>query len=363
MSLGPQFAADLKFPEEEGAFKKVGIIGLDTSHSVAFSKEFNSVILPNPKDPTAPKTPTFAPQAKELQGFRVTAAYPKGSNDIEGSVSRVPGYTKDVLAQNVKIVNSIEELLKDVDYVLLESNDGRPHLEQILPVLKARKPVFVDKPIAGSLADAIAIYELARHYQTPVFSSSSLRFTAGAQLTRAGKFGGIMGADAFSPCSLEPTHPDLYWYGIHGVEILFTAMGTGCQTVSRTSTEEFDLAVGTWTGGRVGTFRGIRGAKTAYGLSIFSKTTSRSVDLNNPEGKPVDPKVRPKSLYFPLLAEIARFFKTGTPPVTEAETLEIYAFMSAADESKKQGGKPVAIADVMAKARAEAAEIVKAKLK
>jgi len=363
LSLGPQFAADLKFPEEEGAFKKVGIIGLDTSHSVAFSKEFNSVILPNAKDPNASKTPTFAPQPKELQGFRVTAAYPQGSRDIESSVSRVPGYTKDVVAQNVKIVDSIEELLKDVDYVLLESNDGRPHLEQVLPVLKARKPVFIDKPVAGSLADAIAIYEAARHYQTPVFTSSSLRYTPGAQMTRNGKFGGVMGADAFSPCSLEPSHPDLYWYGIHGVEILFTAMGTGCQSVSRTSSAEFDVAVGTWNGGRIGTFRGIRGAKSAYGLNVFSRTTSRSVDLNNPEGKPVDPKARPQSLYFPLLAEIVRFFKTGTPPVTEAESLEIYAFMSAADESKKQGGAPVALADVMAKAKAEAAEILKAKLK
>jgi WD40 repeat protein len=362
LALGPQFAADLKFPDE-GNFKRIGIIGLDTSHSTAFTREFNRLRKIDPKDLNAPQEPGFAQQPKELQGLRVTAAYPKGSEDIESSTSRVPAYTKEVESHNVKIVNSIDELLKDVDYVLLETNDGRPHLDQVLPVLKAGKPVFVDKPIAGSLADAIAIYEAARRYGTPVFSASSLRFKPGVAAVRSGKFGQVLGADAFSPCSLEKTHPDLYWYGIHGVETLFTAMGTGCKSVSRTSTTDFDVAVGTWDLGRVGTFRGIRGAKNGYGLTVFSKTTSEAVDLENPVKTKPAAEEQPKTSYFPLLVEIVRFFKTGQPPVSEEETLEIYAFMSAADESKRQGGAPVTLESVMTKARAEAAQTLRAKLK
>ncbi len=371
IALGPQFAAERKFPDE-GLFKRIGIIGLDTSHSVAFTKDFNRMEFPDPTKQNSVKEPVFLDPRPELKGFRITAAYPEGSKDIESSTSRVPGYTEIVVQHNVKIVPSIDELLKGVDYVLLESNDGRPHLEQVLPVLRARKPVFVDKPIAASLADAIAIYEAARHYNTPVFSSSSLRFYPGTALVRSGRYGPVLGADAFSPCSLEPSHPDFYWYGIHGVEILFTAMGTGCQSVSRHSNEGFDLAVGVWDGGRIGTFRGIRGAKGDYGLSIFTKAVSKPIDLRDPEpktekekaadlkaGKLPEPKGSP---YTPMLVEIVNFFKTGQPPVSEAETLEIYAFMSAADESKKLGGAPVTLESVMTKAREDAKQILKGQL-
>jgi WD40 repeat protein len=358
-SLGPQFVEDEKAAEEEGV-KRIGIIGLDTSHSTAFTKEFNSPR--KVEDPNA-KASASGPQAKELQGFRITVAYPQGSADIESSVNRIPGYTEEVKKYGVRIVDSIDELLKEVDYVLLETNDGRPHLDQVLPVLKAGKPVFVDKPVAGSLPDAIAIYEAARHYRTPMFSSSSLRFYPGAVAVRAGEFGQVLGADAYSPCSLEKTHPDLYWYGIHGVETLFTAMGTGCQSVSRTSTPDYDVAVGKWSQDRVGTFRGIRAGKGGYGLTVFSKTVSESVDLNNPLKTKPAPGEAKRSSYFPLLVEIARFFRTGKPPVAEEETLEIYAFMSAADESKRQGGMPVTLESVMAKAKAQATETLKAKLK
>ena len=195
---------------------RVGIIGLDTSHSVAFTKSLNA---PDP--------------LPELKGYKVVAAYPKGSTDIESSVKRIAGYTEDVKKMGVEIVDSIEELLKKVDVVLLETNDGRPHLDQALLVLKAGKPMFIDKPVAGSLKDAIAIYETAKKYKVPIFSSSSLRYMGSVQDVVKGKIGNVLGADAFSPATIEKTHPDLFWYGIHGVEILFTVMGTGCQLVTR----------------------------------------------------------------------------------------------------------------------------------
>lgn len=299
---------------------KIGIIGLDTSHAVAFTKVLN--------DPKA---------AEDVAGCRIVAAYPKGSPDIESSVSRVPGYTEEVRKQGVEIVDSIDELLRRVDYVLLETNDGRPHFEQALPVLKARKPVFIDKPVAGSLADAVAIFDAAKKYETPVFSSSSLRFAPGAQALRAGKIGKVLGCDAYSPCSLESTHPDLFWYGIHGVESLFTVMGTGCQSVMRAGTRDFDVVTGTWDEGRIGTFRGLRKGTNGYGGTAFGE---KGIEQIGPFGG-----------YRPLVVEIVKFFKTGQPPVSPRETLEIYAFMAAADESQRQGGCPVTLDSVMDKAR------------
>jgi hypothetical protein len=296
---------------------RVGIIGLDTSHVTAFTKILND-------DNAAP----------DVAGCRVVAAYPKGSPDIESSVSRVPGYTAALKELGVEIVDSIPELVERVDAVLLETNDGRPHLEQVRPVLKAGKPVFIDKPIAGSLKDAIAIFREAKAAGVPVWSSSSLRYGTQTQAARNGAFGKVQRCETSGPCSIEATHPDLFWYGIHGVEALFTVMGTGCQSVTRTSEDGRIVVTGKWEGGRVGIFRESR---RYSGQAVGDKG----------EGPVGD-----SSGYRPLLVEIVKFFRTGQVPVRAEETLEIYAFMEAADESKRQGGAEVTLESVMAKAGA-----------
>jgi Oxidoreductase family, NAD-binding Rossmann fold len=303
---------------------KVGIIGLDTSHVVAFTSAFH-----NPK------------VKPELAGVKVVAAFPAGSNDVEASFSRIKGFT-DTLKEKygVEIVDSIEALLPKVDAVLIESVDGRPHLEQVKPVLKAGKPVFIDKPVAGSLADAIAIYDLAKQAKVPVFSSSSLRFAADVvAMKKNEKLGNLLGCLTYSPCSLESHHPDLFWYGVHGVETLYALMGTGCETVARTQTKDTDIVTGTWKDGRVATYRGIRGGKADYGMVVFGSKSIESVTI--------------KGGYEPLLVEIAKFFRGGPAPVSAEETVEMFAFMEAADESKRRGGATVKIADVIAKARGD----------
>ena len=315
------FCVSLK-SQNTTAGKRVGIIGLDTSHSIAFTKALN--------DPSA---------GDNFLGYKVVAAYPQGSLDIQSAVERIEGYTQDVKKYGVEIVGSIEELLNKVDVVLLETNDGRRHLEQALPVLKAGKRMFIDKPMAASLADAIAIFEAARHYQVPVFSASSLRYIKGMDEIKNGAAGKVLGAEAYSPCKLEITHPDFFWYGIHGVETLFTAMGTGCQTVVRITTADTDVAVGTWEDGRIGSFRGLRAGKSGYGGTIFGEKAI--VTLGTYNG------------YNPLLEDIIKYFQTGTLPVQPEETLEILAFMEAADLSKKKGGTPVSISEIMEKAQKE----------
>ena len=302
----------------------LGIIGLDTSHAIAFTEALNG-----PK-----RLPAH-------EGFRIEAIYPPGSKDIPSSTNRVAGYLEKVKPYQVEIVPSIEDLLKNCDAVLLESNDGRVHLEQALPVFKSGKKVFIDKPIAASLTDCIALFMLAQHYKAPMFSSSSLRYLDKIQEIRAGKHGAVAGVDAWSPCTLEPTHPDLMWYGIHGVETLLTAMGTGCESVVRVSTPGTDVVVGTWKDGRVGVFRGNRAASAGYGYTVYTA-----------KGMMTSGKF---SGYDALLTEILVFFKTGVASVAPEETIEIFAFMEAADESKRRNGTPVKLAEVLEKARKKAA--------
>ena len=310
-----------RFDNSPSKMIRVGIIGLDTSHAPAFANVLNDEAADS-----------------DVKNCRVVAAYPQGSPDIESSVSRIPTYTKQLRDLGVEIVDSIDDLVSKVDAVLLETNDGRPHLEQVRPVLKAGKPVFIDKPMAGSLTDVVKIIREADAAGVPIFSSSSLRYVEQAQAIRNGSIGRVLGCHAYSPCALEPTHPDLYWYGIHGVESLFTVMGPGCESVVRVSTKDADVVVGTWNDGRIGTFRGMRNGKGGYGGEAFGERAIANIGQY--------------SGYRPLVAQIVKFFRTGKSPVDIQETLEIYAFMEAADESKRRGGVPVKLDEVLRQAEA-----------
>lgn len=298
------------------ADKKVGIIGLDTSHSIAFTK----VLHENAGNDT-------------YKGYQVTAAYPFGSKTIKSSADRIPGYIEEIQKYDVEIVDSISALLDKVDVVLLETNDGRLHLEQALEVFQSGKRMFIDKPIAASLEDVAAIFEASEKFNIPVFSASSLRYINGVKDLDLSK---VLGAHTYSPAVIETTHPDLFWYGIHGVETLFTVMGTGCDSVVRVHNDDTDVVVGTWKDGRIGTFRGTRTGKHEYGGTVFTK--SGNVTLG------------PYAGYEPLLKGIVKYFETGKVPVSPEETLEIFAFMEAAEESKRQGGKSVTLQAVMEKA-------------
>ena len=295
---------------------RVGLIGLDTSHVIAFTKALND------------------PQSKDhIPGARVVALFKGGSPDIPSSANRVEGFTRDLLKYpGVTLYPTVAELLKHVDAVMIEAVDGRPHLQYAREVLPTRKPTFIDKPVGGSLRDVLAIYALAKQHNTPMFSSSSLRFNTVAALQSA-KYGEMRGASTYGPCELEPHHPDLYWYGIHAVEMLYTVMGRGCQTVVRTHTPNVDVVTGVWSDGRVGTMRGNRATRSGYGVTVFG-----SAGIVTPEVK---------TGYGALLKEIVKFFQTGVAPVAAEDTIELMAFMEAADESKRRGGAPVSLADVL----------------
>lgn len=300
---------------------RVGIIGLDTSHVIAFTK-----VLNDKDDP------------KHVPGAKVVAAFKGGSDDIESSYSRVEGYTKTLQDDyGVEIVPTIEALCTKVDAILLESVDGRPHLAQVKPVFEAGLPVFVDKPMAGTLADCLEIYRLGKEHNVPWFSSSSYRYYPSMVALMQEDVGELRGAISFGPCHLEPHHPDLFWYGVHPTEALFTAMGTGCVSVVRTHTENTDVVTGVWGDGKVGTLRGLREQSTPHEVILFGT-------------KKVAHQAEGESDYAPLVAEIVKFFQTRVVPVDPKITIEMFAFMEAADESKRRGGVPVTLEEVIKKA-------------
>jgi len=272
-----------------------------------------------------------------VPGARVVAAFKGGSADIPSSIGKVEEYTTELRDKyGVKICDTIEQVCAEVDAVLIESVDGRPHLEQARIVIAAKKPLYIDKPVGGTLRDALEIFHLAAAAGVPLFTSSSLRFAKSTQAVRAGSIGRVLSAETTSPAHLEPHHPDLYWYGVHGCESLFAVMGTGCETVERRKTPDGKIEViGRWKGGRSGIFRE---ASTYSGSARGEKGEAAIGSFDG---------------YAPLVVEIVQFFQTRQSPVPAAETIELFAFMEAADESKRQGGKPVSLAEMLAKAKAK----------
>ena len=307
---------------------KIGIIGLDTSHSTAFTELLNG-----------------DSDDKFVKEFEVVAAYPYGSKTIQSSYERIPGYIEEVKKHGVEITSSIAELLDKVDCVMLETNDGRIHLEQAMEVFKSGKICYIDKPIGATLGQAIAIYEMAEKYDVPIFSSSALRYSPQNQKLRNGEFGKILGADCYSPHKVEPTHPDFGFYGIHGVETLYTLMGTGCESVNRMSSQDADVVVGRWKDGRIGTFRGIKEGPAIYGGTAY--TPKGSIAAGGYEG------------YKVLLDQILTFFKTGVAPISKEETIEIFTFMKASNMSKEQNGKIVTMEEAYRKGLKDAQKLIK----
>lgn len=290
---------------------KVGIVGTDTSHVIAFTKILND-----------PASPDHAP------GARIVAAYKGGSKDVESSYTRVDKYADELRDKwKLEIVPDIATLCKKVDAVLLESVDGRAHLPQFREIAKCGKPVFIDKPLASTLEDAREIAKIAKEKGVAWFSTSSLRYSDVCLKLQSPKNTGVI---TWGPGPTEEHHYlDLSWYGIHPVEMLYTLMGPGCQVVTRTSGKDVDEVTCKWKDGRVGTVRTLR-PYGDYGAVVF-------------RDKQVLPGPAGRANYAPMLKHIVTFFETKTPPVPNEITLEIFAFMDAAQRSKEAGGKPVTL--------------------
>ena len=305
--IGILLAATLIF-KVEAKDLRIGMIGLDTSHVTAFTRILNDS---SAKD--------------HISGGKVVAAVKDSSSDIKSSYSRVEKFTNELTRKwGVKLYPNVNILCQHVDAVMIENVDGRPHLKHAIDVINAGKPLYIDKPLAGTFADCIKIYRLAKQNNVPIFSSSSLRFSKPTLDVRAGKHGKVLHCETFSPAHIEPNHPDLFWYGIHGVESLFTVMGPGCISVKRSTTKDGKIKVsGKWNDGRIGIFRESNG----YGGTAMCENGV------HPVGK--------YDGYAPLVKEIIRFFISGKSPVDDRETLEIYAFMDAADKSKSANGKEI----------------------
>lgn len=291
---------------------KLGILDFDTSHCVEFTKRLNHV----GKD-----------EEQFVEGAKVVVGCP-GESKL--SPERVEGFTKTMKDYGVPLVDKPADMIGKVDGMLIEAVDGTVHYERARPFLESGIPCFIDKPYACSVDDAKKIAELAAKKQLPVFSSSSLRYAPEvADYVADKKRGNVVGCLAYSPASLSPLperNAGLYHYGIHGVEMLYALMGRGCKRVTCTHDKGVDVATGTWADGRVATLRGIRTGAAGYGFVGFAEKGVQAVTVGT------------KFIYRELLKKIVEMFQTGKSPLDINETIEIVAFIEAANKSAANHG-------------------------
>ena len=292
---------------------RLGMLDFDTSHVVAFAERLlhKNVAMD-----------------QWVDGAQIVVGC---AGDSKISPERIPGYVDAIKKLGIPLVDKPEEMIGKVDGMLIESQEGGVHLERARPFLEKGIPCYIDKPFTCSTADAKKIFALAQANKTTVFSSSSLRYTPElVKFTADQSKGKIHGVVAYGPCPLFDANPKLnsglFHYGIHAVEILYTLMGPGCQRVTNTHEKGVDVVTGNWADGRVATVRGIHAGKSDYGALVFTDKGVVPLSLST------------KFIYTELLKKIVTMFKDKKAPVDNAVTLEIVAFIEAANKSGNNHG-------------------------
>lgn len=297
--------------------KKIGLVGLDTSHVEIFTRMLN--------DPT---------RSDHIPGAKVVVAFPGGSPDIPLSHDRVPGFTQKLRDElGVRIVDSPEAVAEACDILCIESIDGRVHIDHLRQTIRYRRPTFIDKPLSHCSAEAVEMFRMARDAGIPLMSCSSLRYAEPLmQALSDEQLGAIVGCDVFGPANELPMPPGLFWYGIHSADPMFRVMGPGCIEVRAVPNADGDVVTGVWADGRTACLRGLRKGHNRFGITIHREKGFQHADLG--AGK--------RQFYELLLEAIMRSLPAGVSDVPEQETLEVIRFLEAANESRIDG-KPVRI--------------------
>lgn len=289
------------------------MLGLDTSHVIYFAR-----ILADPKAPG------------HVSGARVTVAFPGGSSDFALSDTRVAGFTDELRSDfGVEMVDSPEAVAERCDLLFIESVDGRVHRDLFERTLRYGRPTFIDKPFATSLVDAQAMVTAAASAGVPLMSCSSLRYASTLRAALADESAGmLLGVDTYGPMTLQPTQPGLFWYGIHCIEMMVTALGAGFQRVAASRVGRHELVTAIRNDGRVATFHGVHGGSPHFGAVLHRENGVQLVDASAS-----DPP-----FYACLLRVVVESLSRGCSDVPADEMLEIVRIIEAANASIEHGG-------------------------
>ncbi len=288
------------------AITKVALVGLDTSHSVDFIRLMQG---------------TDCPPDQKITGMLATACmrFDTPFQSKEGLDDR----QKILESWGVKVTTHFEECVADCDAIMLTINDPAFHLEYFTKCASLGKPIFMDKPLADTLANGKAISALAAAKGVKVMSSSSLRHTS-ALLEACAAIPTPAQATTFGPLGKAPAGSSIVWYGVHAFEMLERAMGRGAANLTVYRDKAGAVCTVAYADGRRGVVELAEG-NYSYGGALRGdgKAAAFVVDMRFASSK--------------QLQDIQTFFQTGTAPLTFDDTLEVMALLDAAQHAFTTG--------------------------
>ena len=288
---------------------KVAVVGLDTSHCVELPRRMHSPDLP---------------REEKIDGMQVVAV-----NRFETPFQAKEGLDKrqeQLEAWGIKVTESLDETVADCDAIMIEINDPSLHLKYFEQLASLGKPIFLDKPLAGTVEDGREIIKLMRKYNTRVWSGSSLPFFP-VLVDALNKFTmEVEIANAFGPLGTAPAGNSLIWYGVHTFEMMQKLIGhPGAEEVWATDNGLSVTSVVNYSDGRRGIVEAIRGS-WFYGGRIQNRQCAMPFSFTSTN-----------ALYFNLLRQIRAFFRGCPAPVSMEKTFEGLAIMDATNRSIAEG--------------------------
>ena len=288
---------------------KIGLIGLDTSHSEIFTRLLNDEMDPY-----------------HVKGGTITHTIPAYSKDLPISSERFPAYFETVTTKyGVHPIEDVEEFMNIVDAVIIGTVDGRNHLEWFKDVVRYGKPVFIDKPIVLSSVEIDELMKLATQYNTPVMSSSSLRFSESV-INITGKED-LRGGYFYGPVPMQEKMPGYFWYGIHLIEMIVTIFGTAIEKIELKAEGNHDHLYMIFKNGAEVIVRGEHSWHDRFGAVLHSPEYVQTLTLWKEE----------KPYYARLLEHVVAFFESGISAVSLNETAEIIKIIERINLLKKIG--------------------------
>ncbi|MGQ9454472.1 MAG: Gfo/Idh/MocA family protein [Armatimonadota bacterium] len=283
----------------------VNILGLDSSHTIEFARRLVA---------------TDCPQDQHVEGatVRKVMRFETPFQDATGLDMR----QKQLEAWGIKVTTDLADAIDDCDAIILCINDPSLHLEYFCRIANLGKPIFVDKPLADSVANAKQILETATKNNTAFFSCSSLRFVP--QLIQAcAKVASPSRVSTFGPLGQAPAGSSIIWYGVHSVEMMQCALGRGAATVRAVADDMGVILMVDYNDSRKGLVELCHNS-SHYGGSLRGREAAAFIADTS-------------RLYSDLLRVIIKFFESLEAPVHPLDALEITAILEAADKSVKSG--------------------------
>ena len=285
---------------------RLGMIGLDSTHSVEFTRRFQS---------------QDCPLIQRVSGARVTRCMrfetpfqgPAGLDERQAQLERL-----DVL-----VTDDLETAISDIDALMILINDPTLHLPYLQRCSELSVPIFIDKPLAENIDSAKKIYSIINKYGLRICSTSSLRFAP--ELQQACEAIPIpQHVNVHGILSRASAGSSLIWYGVHAIEMLVSSIGRGASTVSTHTCGEHAIIVLDYSDGRTGvvelyTGNGVYGGVLRSDLQVAPYT----VDFSG--------------VYSAMLTAIMPFLNGKNSPVPIEDTDEVMAILDAAERSAQTG--------------------------